>query len=371
MKVLFLNNYDMVYYWKACQVGKEPKHHLWGVSELAKYGINVSVLPFRRSRRLAAFSRLFPFLGDLDQQFRVFRRQKDFDIVYSGHYFITILLAILRSLGLFKRPIVAIAYQSLRNNLWSRIFVTYSIRGYDKILCQNQAIYSDLHDVFKVPLPKLELTLWGGDRSFYPTRSNHCSYPYNPRLVISSGRTNRDYLPLIEAFRGIEGNLEIYGFHQPHEARFSKNVLCLDHLPPWQDYLRAFQRSQVIAIPILIQRHKPFTGNGLATFLDAIALSKPVVMTRNPYFGIDIEAEGLGLWAEPGDSESWQAAIEYLLNHPAIAREMGRQGRRFFEEQYNLDGFAARLAKCLWATCGDRPVQVSRWGAGIEQEVSS
>jgi glycosyltransferase involved in cell wall biosynthesis len=353
MKVLFLNNYDMVYYWKACQVGKEPKHHLWGVSELAKYGIDVSVLPFRRSKRLAAFNRLFPFLGDLDQQIRVFHCHRDFDIVYSGHYFITILLAVVRSLGLFQRPIIAIAYQSLKNNLWSRIFITHSIRGYDKILCQNQAIYNDLHLVFNIPLHKLEIILWGGDRSFYPViHSSECCYPDDSRLVVSSGRTNRDYLTLIEAFQGIEGHLEVYGFRQPREARFSKNVLCLDDLPPWQDYLQAYQRSQVIAISILIQAHKPFTGNGLATFLDAIALAKPVVMTRNPYFGIDIEAEGLGLWAEPDDPESWQAAIEYLLNNPAMAREMGRQGRRFFEEQYCLDLFAERLAKCLWATDG-------------------
>jgi glycosyltransferase involved in cell wall biosynthesis len=351
MKVLFLNNYDMVYYWKACQVGKEPKHHLWGVSELAKYGIDVSVLPFRRSKSLATINRLFPFLGDLDQQIRVFRCHRAFDVVYSGHYFITILLAVLRSLGLFQRPLVAIAYQSPQKTLWNKIFVTYSIRGYDNILCQNQAIYNDLSAVYKAPLNKLEIVLWGGDRSFYSiAHSSDRCYPHNPRLVVSSGRTNRDYLTLIEAFRGIEGNLEVYGFRQPRAARFSKNVLCLDDLPPWRDYLQAYQRSQIVAISILIQHHKPFTGNGLATFLDAIALSKPVVMTRNPYFGIDIEAEGLGLWAEPGDPESWQAAIEYLLNNPAMAREMGRQGRRFFEEQYSLDLFAERLAKCLWAT---------------------
>jgi glycosyltransferase involved in cell wall biosynthesis len=349
MKVLFLNNYDMEYYWKACQVGKEPKHHLWGASELAKYGIDVAILPLKRFSGLGWLSKKLPALGDLDQQLRVLWQHKNFDVIYSGHYFSTVLLAGLRSLGLFRRPIVAIVYQSLQKNLWSQLFAFCCVRGYDQLLCINQTIYDDLHVIFKIPLGQLELVPWGGDPSFYPdVETTHVFPSSEPAIVVSSGRTNRDYLTLLEAFRGVRGNLEIYGFSQSPSA-LPQNVRCVDDLPPWQVYLQAYQRSQVVAISILIQRHKPFAGNGLATFIDAIALARPVVMTRNPYFGVDIEAEGLGLWAEPGDPESWQAAISYLLDHPAIAQEMGLRGRRFFEEHYNLDLFTEKLAKCLWA----------------------
>jgi glycosyltransferase involved in cell wall biosynthesis len=345
MKVLFLNNYDMVYYWNACQQGMEPKHHLWGVTELAKYGIDVSILPFQRFGRLKRLSRRVAFWGDLDQQLRILRRYQQYDVIYSGHHFSSIFLAFLRSLGLFQRPIVAIAYQSLQKNIWTQLFATYVIQGYDQLFCINQAIRDDLCNRFGIPAHKLTVIPWGSDLTFYPSSSD----TIQPRLVVSTGRTKRDYLTLIEAFDQVEGNLEVYGFSPADRVRVPKNVQLSAQLPPWQDYLRLYQRAAVIAIPVDRQLNKPFSCNGLSTFLDAIALGKPVVMTRNPYFGIDIEAEGIGLWAEPDDPQSWQYAISYLLEHPAIAQEMGNRARRFCETQCNLDLFAEQLANSLRA----------------------
>jgi glycosyltransferase involved in cell wall biosynthesis len=343
MKVLFLNNYDMVYYWNACQNGKEPKQHLWGTSELAKYGIQVTILPFQRFGRLQRFSRKVAFWGDLDQQLRVLRHQGQYDVIYCGHHFSSILLAFLRFLGLFRRPIVAIAYQSLKKNIWTQLFATCTLHGYDQLFCINQAIRDDLHHHFGIPASKLTVNPWGSDLSFYPTPRD--TIP--TRQVISTGRTKRDYRTLIEAFHQVEGRLEVYGFPGGNAAPMPKNVQVFDCLPPWQDYLQLYQQADVIAIPVNRSLNKPFSCNGLSTFLDAIALGKPVVMTRNPYFGIDIEAEGIGLWAEPGDPQSWQYAISYLLDHPAIAQEMGRRARRYCENHCNLDLFAAKLASSL------------------------
>jgi glycosyltransferase involved in cell wall biosynthesis len=345
MKVLFLNNYDMVYYWNACQVGEEPKHHLWGVTELAKYGIEVSILPFKRFDLLQKFSQKVPFFGNLDQQLRVLWQSKDYDAIYSGHHFSTILLAVLRSLGLFPKPLVAVVYQSLRKNLWSQLFATYAIQGYDQLFCIDEAIQDDLQHNFYIPSSKLSVIPWGSDLSFYSASAHPVEV--HPRLVVSSGFTKRDYLTLISAFQDIEGDLEVYGFVSRDGAQFPKNVQTFDDLPPWRDYLQSYQRASVIAIPVDLHRNKPLSCNGLSTFLDAIAMSKPVVMTRNPYFGIDIEAEGIGLWAESGDPQSWHYAISYLLDHPAIAQEMGQRGRQLCETKYNLDLFAEKLASSL------------------------
>jgi glycosyltransferase involved in cell wall biosynthesis len=345
MKILFLNNYDMVYYWNACQLGKEPKHHLWGVTELAKYGIEVSILPFQRWQILKWLSQKLRFLGDLDQQLRVLWQHRHYEVIYCGHHFTTILLAFLRTLGLFHRPIVAVVYQSFKKNRWSQLFATYILQGYDQLLCIDATIRDDLYYHFAIPLNKITVIPWGSDLSFYPTSSKST----DPYLVVSTGRTKRDYLTLVNSFHQIEGNLEVYGFLGADATNFPKNVQIFDYLPPWQAYVQLYQQASVIAIPVNLQLNKPFSCNGLSTFLDAIALSKPVVMTRNPYFSVDIEAEGIGLWAEPHDPQSWQHAISYLLNNPAIAQAMGKRGRAFCETQYNLDLFGEKLARSLWA----------------------
>jgi glycosyltransferase involved in cell wall biosynthesis len=334
MKILFLNNYDMAYYWNACQNGQEPKHHLWGTSELAQHDMTVEVLPFSRFKRLKELSRRWPMLGDLDQQIRVLLGFQPFDIIYSGHYFSTILLALLRGLKLFPKPIVAIAYQSLEKNIWSQIFMTCGVRGYDKIVCLSQAVWDNLHDDFGIPEDKLQVIFWGADVSFYPAVAESITESKRTRRVVSTGRTSRDYDTLVEAFQHIDGELEIYGW--------SPTVT-----PPWPAYIQRYQEADVVAIPIGLHPAKPPTGNGYSTFLDAIALGKPMVMTRNPSFAVDVEAAGIGLWAEPNDPQSWQYAISYLLDNPAIAQEMGERGRNLCETQYNLHRFATALAQIL------------------------
>ena len=42
-----------------------------------------------------------------------------------------------------------------------------------------------------------------------------------------------------------------------------------------------------------------------------------------------------GICVDPSNVEELSNAIQYLNNNPQIAAEMGRNGRRVFEEKYN------------------------------------
>ncbi len=73
-------------------------------------------------------------------------------------------------------------------------------------------------------------------------------------------------------------------------------------------------------------------------------MGRPVIVTASEG-QIDLVREGeTGLYVPPGDPGALRAAIERLLDDPALAREMGRKGRAFAEAHLSLDDYVARVA---------------------------
>ncbi len=96
--------------------------------------------------------------------------------------------------------------------------------------------------------------------------------------------------------------------------------------------------------------------NGLSELNDALALSKPVVMTRSPTaLDVDIEAIGCGIWVDVGDVDGWQRALSQLMSDAALRDRMGAAGRRFAEQGWNQQSYGARVVEIVdrarLATC--------------------
>ena len=77
--------------------------------------------------------------------------------------------------------------------------------------------------------------------------------------------------------------------------------------------------------------------------LEAMAWSRPVVATAVNGCP-EIVDDGLtGFLVLPGDTSAWAGRVLALLDEPARAAEMGRQGRRRVEERYALAKITGRL----------------------------
>jgi glycosyltransferase involved in cell wall biosynthesis len=99
--------------------------------------------------------------------------------------------------------------------------------------------------------------------------------------------------------------------------------------------------SLAVAIPLDISDPQPC---GLTSLLEAMAHAKPVLMTKNPYIDIDIEAQGCGKWIEPNSPDSWKEGIEYTLEDNERALAMGRRGRELVDSIYNIKNFGQFIA---------------------------
>ena len=73
--------------------------------------------------------------------------------------------------------------------------------------------------------------------------------------------------------------------------------------------------------------------------------SLPVVASNFPLWKEIVEGNRCGITVDPLDPKAIAQAIEYLFTHSEEARQMGENGRRAVEEQYNWDREGAKLLK--------------------------
>ncbi len=92
---------------------------------------------------------------------------------------------------------------------------------------------------------------------------------------------------------------------------------------------------------------------GVTAILEAMAMGKAVVCTRTPgQTDVIVDGEN-GLYVEPGDPDSLRAAIQWLLDHPREAEQMGSNGRRLVEQEMSLEQYVPRLAKWIGSIVPD------------------
>jgi glycosyltransferase involved in cell wall biosynthesis len=347
--VLFLNNYPMTAALEGWRAGGYPGHHLWGANGLERYGFEVIVPPFSGLPRLGPFvqRRAPSWWGDCDQQLRAWLRN-DYDVVYAGCQYTTGMLARLRNAGLFRRPVVALLHHELGQDADGRAFVA----GHTRLLCLGRRVQSILVGPMGVPEACAPVLDWGPELEFYPAPTGADEVPPS---VMSVGKTFRDHDTLVAAAAALDVDVRIVGTPPskpvPPAGRISV-VPVEERSPqmPYREVVEACARARVLAIPLAATNGLA----GLTSLLDALALARPVIMTRNAFVNIDVEAEGIGLWVEPGDVEGWRRAIRELAFDAPRCREMGGRARALAERRYNIRNFNAQLAEALSGAIADR-----------------
>jgi glycosyltransferase involved in cell wall biosynthesis len=100
---------------------------------------------------------------------------------------------------------------------------------------------------------------------------------------------------------------------------------------------------------LIILKHDPtqYTAVGFTNLLEAMAMSRPVIVTRTGAVPteIDVEKAGCGLHVPPEDPKALAEAIKTLAENPAKAKAMGEKGRKLAESHYNIERYGGDLHK--------------------------
>jgi Glycosyl transferases group 1 len=139
--------------------------------------------------------------------------------------------------------------------------------------------------------------------------------------VFAGGDSLRDYDTLIEAARGLDAPVRI-GTNNPL-GPLPENVTGGPVTPKEYDELLANARA--VAVPMRRGRR----GAGLITYLNAMALGKPVIVTDSPAVGEYVEHGRTGIVVPPEDPKALRDALTWAVapENQAEVRAMGERAR--------------------------------------------
>lgn len=348
MKILVLNNYPFQEVWEEIKQGKKPAHHLYGVDVMEQEGHEVILVPFRKSQfwmKLSKWLSKIPFIefGDLDQQVSALKMLNKCDVIYSPCQTQTGLLSYLRAIGLVRKPIVSIGHHPFIKGRFSKFripFFKWSFAGTDAYPALSEYVANEIKSLSKSTITRS--LFWGPDMSYYH---------YKPNLgndIVVSGRTGRDYLTFGKAASQTNAPSKIICLKRDYKddfRSFGKNVevVCNDKSIDYHEMCDIYQNARIVAIPFV------HTHNlcGLTSLTDALAMGKPVIMTKTQFIDLDIEKEGIGIWVESGDVEGWRTAIEKIYGDEDLAHQMGLKARKLAESRFNYSNFSSDVIELL------------------------
>lgn len=182
---------------------------------------------------------------------------------------------------------------------------------------------------------------------------------HGPRIVLGVGRLiyYKGFEHLVRAMREVEGRLLIIG-EGPLKVELERERDALGphrervvFLGEVADAVSYFQAADVFALAS-VARSEAF---GIVQ-LEAMACGLPVVNTRLDSGVAFVSPDGVsGITVPPADSSALAAALNRLLDDPALRARLGAAGRRRVREEFTADLMAERTLR-LYREVLDAPV---------------
>lgn len=197
------------------------------------------------------------------------------------------------------------------------------------------------------------------------------------RQICAVGLENRDYDTLIAAVRNMDIQVVVAAasLWSTHDGVASAKALPRNVAVASFDYAalrNLYAESFFIVVPLKDVDNQ----SGITTILEAMAMGKAVVVSHTrgqtdvvrdrrhasrvaperptqPEWARILGAadttvqEPTGIYVRPGDTGELRRAIAFLVDHPEIARTMGRNGRQLLLETMSLAHFAERVAALI------------------------
>jgi hypothetical protein len=337
MRVVYSHNYSATGIRAQVAAGRYPVQHMYGAQAFEADGHVLLTTDHRGDKPLTQVSERLLRLraGDLRDELAALRLRPRVDLVFAGE---PLHVAGLAQLPRRRRPaLVAVFHQPAPTTVWWRRVV----RGFDGIACLSSTVRDQLiRDHGRDPRTTVALP-WGPDRSTEV-------YPPSPpgELVVAAGKTGRDFGTLLQALRRTSIPARIWTARdRVSDVPPGVEVREPQAVPAdpgaarqfaWLEARDALADAAVVAIPLSTADRLV----GLSELADALALGRPVVMTRNPFIDVDVEAIGCGRFVDVGDVDGWAKALDELMSDASLRAEMGRAARRHVDETWNADAFA-------------------------------
>lgn len=270
MKILYIGRTDT---YRLCKGGINPSHWLYGTMEMEKDGNEViwadeSIALFNDWKLVKKYRPDSVFIHNLNMREHL-------------------MLSIMKALGIIHCPIFGFLHHTPKGGK-TKILYWIFLRGIKHIFFLSKKTMKETIERGYIQEKKCSVPGWGPDMDFYNKVPKK-----NGKWFVSTGKENRDFNILIEAFKRTGAPLKIMTAKSHAGNEYSdlkekcqgfKNIEVIiteNSGSVYPEMLKAMAESKALVCPLL--KSKLNYCVGLSTIADAIGLGKPLLITRNPY----------------------------------------------------------------------------------------
>jgi glycosyltransferase involved in cell wall biosynthesis len=213
-------------------------------------------------------------------------------------------------------------------------------RHADHLCCLSQQSKTELENIYGFPGNRITVLGSRVDTEFFTPRTDVAV----KSQVCSAGAVNRDYETLVAAVAPLGVPLKIAA---DTAWKHSTTQTEVRPLPPnvemrsWGNYVNLrglYAESAVVAVPLARS-----ILSGVTVVLEAMAMGKPVIVTRNAYvedFVIDGEN---GYFVPAGDAEAMRQKVRHVLDNPEEAARVGARARDWVLDRFTVPKYVDRI----------------------------
>ncbi len=197
-----------------------------------------------------------------------------------------------------------------------------------------------------IPSQTLRLIPFHADHRFYRPLSD---IPVQDDQICAAGLEWRDYPTLIEAVADktdLSVKLAAASPWSKHTNETENRVLP-SHIDARRYDYRALRDLYAQSAFVVVPLYENDFQAGITTILEAMAMGKPVIVTRTTGQTDVILDDENGLYVAPGDVVGWQKAIQRLHDDPSLRARLGNSARLWLEENATLDRWVQHIVAAL------------------------
>jgi len=301
----------------------------------------VTVFIDRNSKKFKFLRSIFYKIGINDwwSPFKLLLLRNKFDVLFTGTEREDIIFALFQLIlpGRKIPHVMTCCLWKREENAFIKIFKKFLL----KLIAKSVALFvvwsqeeiENYHKEFGIPKDKLK---------FIPHHSTLKGYNfkiYDGNYIFAGGNSSRDYITLIKAVQNLSIKTIIAltdyslikGINIPNNVK----VVSLSR----EEFRQYMAGSKMVVVPL---KKNLLQSAGQQTYLNAMSLRKPVIVSKVPGVEDYISNYETGIIVEPENSQALRKAISFILNGNDEVKQMIDKAYMVATRNYTLDKFVER-----------------------------
>lgn len=121
------------------------------------------------------------------------------------------------------------------------------------------------------------------------------------------------------------------------------NIIGIDSFIPFEEIINYYKKGNWVAGLAIFPSTPHYVNKELTKFFEYMGAGIPIICSDFPVWRSLMEKTGAGICVNPNDFDEIKEAINFLINNPEKAQEMGNNGRKAVLEEYNWEAEAKKL----------------------------